>query len=207
MLFNSYIFVLVFLPLVLLGWWLTPGHKVRLLFLTLASYGFYGWWNWRFIPLMIVSTSADFVAGWQIHVAPTQRRRRVWLVGLLIFNLGLLGVFKYFDFFAATWNTFVEPVHGPMLPLWHLVLPIGISFYTFNSISYTIDIYRRRLVPSRSFVEFAAFVAMFPHLIAGPIVRYADMGDQFRELRRSPRADEIATGLWMFVVEIGRAHV
>ena len=204
MLFNSRVFVLAFLPLLLAGWWLVPGQRSRLVLLTLASYLFYGWWNYRFVPLMILSTSADFVAGRQIYRATTQHRKTGWLVGLLIFNLGLLGVFKYFDFFARTWNAVLGPLHAPHLPLLHVILPIGISFYTFNSISYTIDIFRGRLKPSRSFVEFAAFVAMFPHLIAGPIVRYVDMGDQFRQLRRSPRADETALGLWLFVLGMAK---
>ncbi|MFI5398662.1 MAG: MBOAT family O-acyltransferase [Candidatus Binatia bacterium] len=204
MLFNSYIFVLGFLPLMLAAWWLVPGHRTRLILLTLASYWFYGWWNYRFVPLMILSTSADFVAGWQIHRTVSRRKRTAWLVGLLIFNLGLLGIFKYFDFVASTWNAVLGPLNAPLLPLMHVVLPIGISFYTFNSISYTIDIYRGRLVPSRSFVEFAAFVAMFPHLIAGPIVRYSDMGEQFRELRRKPRGDETAVGLWLLVLGMAK---
>jgi alginate O-acetyltransferase complex protein AlgI len=203
-LFNSYIFVLVFLPLALAGWWLVPRHTIRLVLLTLASYGFYGWWNYRFIPLMVLSTSADFVAGWQIHRTVSKRKKTAWLAGLLVFNLGLLGIFKYFDFVASTWNALLGPLHAPLLPLMHVVLPIGISFYTFNSISYTIDIYRGRLAPSRSFVEFAAFVAMFPHLIAGPIVRFSDMGGQFGELRRKPRADETALGLWLFVLGMAK---
>jgi alginate O-acetyltransferase complex protein AlgI len=203
-LFNSYIFVLAFLPLVLAGWWLVPGQRSRLVLLTLASYAFYGWWNYRFVPLMILSTSADFLAGREIHRASSRRARTAWLVGLLIFNLGLLGVFKYFDFFASTWNSVLGPLNLPELPLLHIILPIGISFYTFNSISYTIDIYRGRLTPSNSFVEFAAFVAMFPHLIAGPIVRYADMGGQFRALRFTPRGDETATGVWLFVLGLAK---
>jgi len=203
-LFNSYVFLLAFLPLLLAAWWLVPGQRSRLGLLTLASYVFYGWWNYRFVPLMILSTSADFVAGGQIYRATTQRGKTVWLVGLLVFNLGLLGVFKYFDFFARTWNAVLGSLHAPHLPLLHVILPIGISFYTFNSISYTIDIYRGRLKPSRRFVEFAAFVAMFPHLIAGPIVRFSDMGDQFRKLRHSPRADETALGLWLFVVGMAK---
>jgi alginate O-acetyltransferase complex protein AlgI len=203
-LFNSYIFVVVFLPLVLVGWWLLPGHRLRLGFLALASYVFYGWWDWRFVPLMIVATSADFFAGWKIHLAPTPGRRKAWLIALLVFNLGLLATFKYFDFFASTWNTVATSMGGPVIPLLHLVLPIGISFYTFNSISYTIDVYRRTLVPTGSFVEFAAFVAVFPHLIAGPIVRFADMGQQFRTLLRRPQARDIATGLWLFVIGMAK---
>lgn len=205
MLFNSYAFLLVFLPLTLAGWWLLPERRLRLGFLTLASYVFYGWWDYRFVPLMILSTSADFFAGRAIAGTENPARRRLWLVLLLVFNLGILGVFKYFDFFATTLNGLGRTLgFGVDLPLMHLVLPVGISFYTFNSISYTIDIYRRALRPARDFLEFSSFVAMFPHLVAGPIVRYADMGEQFETLRDRPQSGEWVTGLWMFSVGMAK---
>jgi alginate O-acetyltransferase complex protein AlgI len=198
-LFNSYGFVLAFLPLVLVGWWALPGPRLRLGFLTLASYFFYAWWDLRFVPLMLVSTSADYFAGLAIARSSSSVRRRTVLVLLLAFNLGLLGLFKYYDFFATSLNGVGRLLgYDPSWPLLHLVLPVGISFYTFNSISYTIDIFRGRLAPARSFLEFSTFVAMFPHLVAGPIVRYADMARQFERLAPRPRADEWVTGLWMF---------
>jgi alginate O-acetyltransferase complex protein AlgI len=204
-LFNSYVFCLAFLPAALAGWWLLPPGRARLGFLTLASYVFYGWWDWRFVPLMLASTSADYLAGWYLGRTPDQRRRRACLVLLLAFNLGILGVFKYYDFFAGTLNGLGRALGSdPNLPLLRLVLPVGISFYTFNSISYTIDIYRGRLSPARSFLEFAAFVAMFPHLVAGPIVRYADMAPQFSRLERRPQAGWWAMGLWFFVIGMAR---
>ena len=130
MLFNSYVFLLVFLPLTLAGWWLLPGRQARLLFLTVASYVFYGWWDYRFVPLMILSTSADFMAGAAIARSPDRRHRTVWLVLLLVFNLGILAVFKYFDFFAGSLNGMGRALGFAVdLPLMHLVLPVGISFF------------------------------------------------------------------------------
>lgn len=204
-LFNSYVFCLVFLPVVLAGWWLIPGRSSRLTFLTLASYVFYGWWDYRFVPLMLASTSADFFAGRYIGASTDPRRRRACLILLLCFNLGILAVFKYFDFFAGTLNGIGRALGFEVsVPLLGLVLPVGISFYTFNSISYTIDIYRGVLRPARSFLEFSAFVAMFPHLVAGPIVRYASMQAQFERLRARPLAEDQVTGLWLFALGMAK---
>jgi alginate O-acetyltransferase complex protein AlgI len=198
-LFNSYGFVLAFLPLVVAGWWALPTRRLRLGFLTGASYFFYAWWDFRFVPLMVVSTTADYLAGRLIADTSSPARRRLVLVLLLAFNLGLLGVFKYYDFFVTSLEGVGRLLgYDPAWPLLHLILPVGISFYTFNSISYTIDIYRGRLAPARSLLEFSTFVAMFPHLVAGPIVRYADMADQFERLPPRPRADEWVTGVWLF---------
>lgn len=205
MLFNSYVFLFVFLPLVLIGWWALPSKKLRLLFLTLSSCVFYGWWDYRFIPLMVVSAGADFIAGQLIRGSPTRARKTLWLVLLLCFNLGMLAVFKYFDFVTTTLNQ-IAALAGTTrrLPLLGLVLPVGISFYTFNSISYTIDVYRERTQPAKGLLEFSSFVVMFPHLIAGPIVRYADMGEQFDNLPTRPRSGEIVMGAWFFVLGLAK---
>ena len=205
MLFNSYTFVLIFLPLVLLGWWGIRGHHSRLLFLTLASYLFYAWWDFRFVPLMVLSTTADYAAGRLIAATRLASRRTTLLVLLLVFNLGILGVFKYYDFFIGSLEGLARLLgYHPEWPLLQVVLPVGISFYTFNSISYTIDVYRGKLAPARSFLEFSAFVAMFPHLVAGPIVRYADMARQFEELSPRPQAAAWVTGLWMFALGLAK---
>jgi alginate O-acetyltransferase complex protein AlgI len=98
-LFNSYVFILAFLPLTLLAWWTIRGHRARLVALTLASYLFYGWWDYRFIPLMVLSTTADYLAGLRIHRSESSRARKTWLVALLVFNLGILAIFKYYGFF------------------------------------------------------------------------------------------------------------
>ncbi len=154
---------------------------------------------------MLLSTTADFVAGGYLGRTESPARRRAALVLLLAFNLGILGVFKYHDFFVGALNGLGRRLGVPLdLPLLHLVLPIGISFYTFNSISYTIDIYRRRLQPAASLLEFSAFVAMFPHLVAGPIVRFADMAPQFARPAPRPAREMWAFGVWFFVVGMAK---
>jgi alginate O-acetyltransferase complex protein AlgI len=204
-LFNSYVFLFVFLPLVFVGWWSIPSRNGRLVFLSVASCVFYGWWDYRFVPLMIISSSADYVAGRMIASTQSMPRRRLYLVLLLVFNLGLLGVFKYYDFVTDTLNRIGQLAgRDPALPLLGLVLPVGISFYTFNSISYTIDVYRGRVEPARSFIDFSTFVVMFPHLVAGPIVRYSDMGDQFAALPKRARAGELLVGTWFLVLGLAK---
>jgi alginate O-acetyltransferase complex protein AlgI len=198
---NSYVFILAFLPLTLLAWWTIRGHRARLVALTLASYLFYGWWDYRFIPLMVLSTTADYLAGLRIHRSESSRARKTWLVALLVFNLGILAIFKYYGFFIDSLNGLAHALGAdPSFPALRIVLPIGISFYTFNSISYTIDIYRRQLRPTRSLLEFSTFVALFPHLVAGPIVRYADMDEQFEALPRRLDPSFAATGIWLIVI-------
>ncbi len=205
MLFNSYIFVFVFLPLVLLGWWGLRHTRGRLVFLTLASYLFYGWWDWRFLPLMIASTTVDYIAGQHISQSDDRRTRRLWLVCSLTFNLSILGFFKYYGFFATSVNQVAARLGlVGLAPVLNIILPIGISFYTFNSMSYTIDIYRRIVRPARSLVHFSAFVAMFPHLVAGPIVRYADIEDQFNDLKSRLPWHQASVGIYFFVVGMAK---
>jgi alginate O-acetyltransferase complex protein AlgI len=204
-LFNSHVFLFVFLPIVLAGWWGLTRERGRLLFLTLASYAFYGWWDWRFIPLMIASTTVDYIAGARIEASETPIVRRRWLSGSLKFNLAILGFFKYYGFFARSTNAVAEALGvGGLVPVLDIVLPIGISFYTFNSMSYTIDIYRRRVRPAASLLHFSAFVAMFPHLIAGPIVRYSDIEDQFARLKDRLTSNEAAVGVYFFVTGLSK---
>jgi D-alanyl-lipoteichoic acid acyltransferase DltB (MBOAT superfamily) len=169
-LFNSLSF-LIFLPLVLLLYYrLTQRWQNR--WLLGASYVFYGWWDYRFLSLILLSTVVDYLAGLAIHRTSDARRRRGFLTLSLVVNLGLLAMFKYFGFFvdsaAGLLGTFGL---NPNFPLLHVVLPVGISFYTFQTLSYTIDIYRRQLTPTRDFLNFALFVSYFPQLVAGPIER------------------------------------
>ncbi len=205
MLFNSQIFLFVFLPLMLAGWWFLKGDRWRLLLLTLMSYVFYGWWDWRFIPLMITSTTVDYVAGTRIDASDDPAVRKRWLVGSLTFNLAILGIFKYYGFFVVSANAVATAMGAPaLIPVLHIVLPIGISFYTFNSMSYTIDIYRRRVRPAQSLLHFSAFVAMFPHLVAGPIVRYSDIEHQFARLKRTLTASQASVGVFFFVIGLSK---
>jgi D-alanyl-lipoteichoic acid acyltransferase DltB (MBOAT superfamily) len=170
MLFNSLIF-LGFLAVVLL---IYPRLKLRgqNLFLLAASYVFYGTWDWRFTSLLAVSTIVDYYVGRHLHASDDVKRRKRLLLLSVCVNLGILGFFKYFNFFADSLSVLLAGVgFAADMPTLRIVLPVGISFYTFQTMSYTIDIYRRRLEPTRNFIDFALFVSFFPQLVAGPIER------------------------------------
>ncbi len=202
MLFNSYVFLFGFLPCVLIGRWALRTKNLRLLFLTLASWFFYAWWDWRFLPLMLSTTTVDYIAALAIHRTDVARRRNLWLIGSLTVNLGLLGYFKYAGFFFSSLNGIGRAVGAPVdLPSLHILLPIGISFYTFNSMSYTIDVWRRKVTPTRHVLEYTTFVALFPHLIAGPIVRFADLQPQLRLPR--PKLTSEAAGIGCYFLVCG----
>ncbi|MDQ2967529.1 MAG: MBOAT family protein [Actinomycetota bacterium] len=197
MLFNSYLFLFGFLPPVLCGWWALRHKNLRLAFLTGASWFFYAWWDWRFLPLMLATTTVDYVAALAIAGTDQPRRRRVLLVGSLTLNLGLLGYFKYADFFLKSFDGIGKALGLPVdFPELHILLPIGISFYTFNSMSYTIDVFRRNLTPTKHLLEYTTFVALFPHLVAGPIVRFTDLKPQLSRPRPSLTAHAAAVGLF-----------
>ncbi len=152
----------------------TPGVAVRAQnrFLLVASYVFYGAWNWRFLPLILFSTAMDFLLGRAVATATGARRRKLLIGASVILNLTLLAVFKYYDFFAGQLASIFGVLRIPIsLPLLHLLLPVGISFYTFQSMSYVWDIYRGISKPAESFWDFALYVSFFPHLVAGPIMR------------------------------------
>ena len=266
LLFNSYPFLLLFLPAVLLGWWGTRGgvsswvkrigfsallaglvavvannegwHTTLLLTPLVVPAVLLGWWvavdrphyrlgflafmSWTFyvlsyhegvktglvlLPLMLLSTTVDYWAGHAIQKeldAGRDKRGRAKkvLIAALTFNLGLLFVFKYAGFFAtslnAVWGLFTSGGSAVSVP--DIILPIGISFYTFNSMSYTIDIYRQKVQPARGMLEYAAFVALFPHLIAGPIVRYSDIDTQLRNLHHKLTGEMASLGLWFLTI-------
>ncbi len=203
MLFNSYVFLFAFLPAVLAGWWgLSRWRPLRLAFLTCASWFFYAWWNWRYLPVLIGATSVDFLAGRWIAASASEARRRLLLATSLATNVGILAYFKYAGFFFGSLNGIGRALGlGAGLPSLHILLPIGISFYTFNSMSYTIDIFRRRVEPTRSVLEYTTFVGLFPHLIAGPIVRFTDLSEQLRRL--TPRLTSETASRGMFFLSCG----
>jgi alginate O-acetyltransferase complex protein AlgI len=198
MLFNSYAFLFGFLPPVLLGWWgLSRWKQVRLAFLTGASWFFYAWWDWRYLPVLIGATSVDYVAGHWLARTESEPRRRALLVASMSTNIGILVYFKCSGFFFSSLDGIGSALGlGAPLPTLHILLPIGISFYTFNSMSYTIDIFRRRIEPTSNVLEYTTFVALFPHLIAGPIVRFADLGPQLKRLTPRLTSDTAARGLF-----------
>lgn len=170
----------------LLLWWGTSSSRLRLFYLTVGSYIFYGYWDWRFTFLMLASTAIDYFAGLKLSVVSIPRKRKLWLILSIIANLSLLGFFKYYDFLTGNLNSIIRVFsgHTQLLPLLNIVLPVGISFYTFQSMSYTIDIYREKTAPVDSFLTFAAFVSLFPQLVAGPIVRFTELDTQLRNLKK-----------------------
>jgi D-alanyl-lipoteichoic acid acyltransferase DltB (MBOAT superfamily) len=170
MLFNSFIF-LFFLALVLPAYYVLPRRRKNPLLLA-ASYVFYGYWDWRFTALLMTSTIVDFTVGWNLRKTEDPRRRKALLAVSLCTGLGILGFFKYFNFFVDSFNSMIS-TFGWRLDFLHMnvILPVGISFYTFQTLTYTIDIYRRKLEPTRSFIDFATYISFFPQLVAGPIER------------------------------------
>ena len=164
MLFNSFNFA-IFLPVVFLLYWFVVNKKLQsqnVLLLT-ASYFFYACWDWRFMFLLIFSTLLDYFTGIKIHEAGTKKMKTIWLWISIGINLGFLGVFKYYNFFADSFAQLLSQVGMHINPTTiNVVLPVGISFYTFQTMSYTIDVYRKKLKPTKSFINFALFVAFFP---------------------------------------------
>jgi len=188
----------VIAPLALYG--LMRARKVRLLFILGASYVFYAHWDWRFLPLIWGSSTVDWLLGHAISRAGTERSRKLWLAGTVVLNLGVLGIFKYFNFGIDTASAVLERVgvHVPEVTL-KIALPIGVSFFTFESMSYVIDVYRRHIQPHKSYVEYLAFVAFFPHLVAGPIIRPRDLLPQLAGPARWNSA-EGSEGLFLIAI-------
>jgi alginate O-acetyltransferase complex protein AlgI len=198
MVFTSHFFLFYFLPSVLVLYYLLP-RAAKNLFLTIASYLFYGWWKPWFVSLMLISTFVDFWAG-RAMSAPeaSPHRRKLALLFSMCSNLGLLAVFKYAMLAQSTMNDILLAVGQPAFDVWRITLPVGISFYTFQTMSYTIDVYRRQAPPVRSFADFACFVALFPQLVAGPIVRYNTIAEQLAF--RTHTLERFSSGALLFML-------
>ena len=200
MLFNSLDFA-IFLPIVFILYWFVFGKKVRAqnILLVFASYLFYGWWDWRFLFLILFSTVVDYGVGLALQREQRQARRKLFLLVSIVVNIGLLGFFKYYNFFL---DSFVDAfsLFGSSFTVnrLHVILPVGISFYTFQTLSYTIDVYRRKMQPTRDFVAFTAFVSFFPQLVAGPIERATHLLPQFFKKRTFHR-DQAVIGIKQIV--------
>lgn len=195
MVFSSIPFLYYFLPAVLAVYFLTP-RKGKNAVLLLASLIFYGWGELRLLPLMAFTIVLCYVCG--LGIERSRNRKKLWLLASIVISVGLLGVFKYADFFIGSLND----VTGLKIPLLHLALPVGISFYTFQCLSYTIDVYRGSVPAQKNLINFGAYVALFPQLIAGPIVRYADIA---RELEHREHSwENAAVGLRRFLVGLGK---
>jgi alginate O-acetyltransferase complex protein AlgI len=186
MLFHSYAFIIFFL-IFLLGYWfafksIKSGQN---LWIVAASYLFYGFWDWRFGTLMLLSTLIDYGIGLSIYHSSNKKTKKTLVTLSIILNLGFLFVFKYLGFFVhqaiKALSYLGISIHEPFLTI---ILPVGISFYTFQTLSYSIDIYRGKIEPTKSFIEFAAFVSFFPQLVAGPIERASHLLPQFQKLRK-----------------------
>lgn len=185
MLFNSLVFA-AFLPITFFSYWFLTNKSLKLQnFLVLVvSYIFYGWWDWRFLSLIITSTAVDYFVAKALGHTEQKRKRNLLISVSLLFNLGMLGFFKYYNFFVDSFVQLFE-TFGISLSVnsLNIILPVGISFYTFQTLSYTIDVYRKKLSPTNDFIAFGAFVAFFPQLIAGPIERALDLLPQFQKKR------------------------
>jgi len=201
MLFNSIDFA-IFLPIVFALYWLLKDFNLKLqnLLIVAASYLFYGWWDWRFLSLILFSTIVDYTVGMYLSKTSHVGKRKGLLWASIFINLGFLGFFKYYNFFLDNFISAFS-LFGTKLEVSSLqvILPVGISFYTFQTLSYTIDVYRKTLKPTNDFIAFAAFVSFFPQLVAGPIERASNLLPQFykkREFNYNKAVDGLRQILW-----------
>ena len=201
MFFNSIDFA-IFLPIVFILYWFVTNKNLKLqnFLIVAASYFFYGWWDWRFLSLILFSTLVDYSVGVGLLKQENQTKRKVLLWTSIIVNLGFLGFFKYYNFFLDNFVTafsfFGTEINANSL---NIILPVGISFYTFQTLSYSIDVYNRKLEPTKDFIAFSAFVSFFPQLVAGPIERATNLLPQFYKKRTfdySKAVDGMRQILW-----------
>ncbi len=186
MVFNSLDFF-IFLPIVFMLYWaiFVKNLKSQNIFLLITSYVFYSWWDWRFLSLILLSTIVDYIVGLKIDFNTKKSVRKLWLLVSVLFNVGLLAFFKYFNFFVDSWLDMFSLFGYSIKSSWTLkvILPVGISFYTFQTMSYSFDIYYKKLKPTKDFLSFAAYVSFFPQLVAGPIERASNLLDQILHKR------------------------
>ena len=192
-----------FLPFLLLTFavhWSLRSNRARKIWLLICSYAFYAGWDWRFLSLILLSTAVDSVAGKRIHASEDPTVRRRWLRFSLASNLGILGIFKYFDFFVESASSLLAFLGLPAsMPTLEVLLPVGVSFYTFQTLSYSLDIYRRKLAPCKGVLDLALYVGFFPQLVAGPIVRAKDFLPQLRSSTSLSKVDLRACLALMFI--------
>ena len=202
MLFNSIEFLL-FLPTVFILYWFVfnKSLKIQNLLILVSSYVFYGWWDYRFLSLIFLSTIVDYIIGLNIPKQDSERKQKLLLCCSVLFNLSVLGVFKYYNFFVDSWIDLFSSVGYEIKSVWtlNIILPVGISFYTFQTMSYTIDIFRKKLKPTKDFISFASFVSFFPQLVAGPIERASNLLPQIlnkREFKYEQGVQGLRLILW-----------
>lgn len=201
MLFNSIDFA-IFLPIVFILYWFVANKNLKLqnFLIVISSYLFYGWWDWRFLSLILFSTIVDFLVGLMLSKEENETKRKALLWTSILVNLGFLGFFKYYNFFIENFTTAFSFFGNEIQPnSLNIILPVGISFYTFQTLSYSIDVYRKKLEPTKDFIAFSAFVSFFPQLVAGPIERATNLLPQFYKKRTfdySKAVDGMRQILW-----------
>ena len=186
MLFNSIDFFF-FLPIVFVLYWFVFSNSARSqnILILISSYVFYSWWDYRFLSLIVFSTVVDYTLGLRIHNEKKYRLRKLFLFCSIFINLGILGFFKYYNFFIESWIDLFRAIGFQMshVNTLNIILPLGISFYTFQTMSYSIDIFRKKLEPTKDFISFASFVSFFPQLVAGPIEKAINLLPQISNKR------------------------
>ena len=201
MLFNSLIFLYGFLPITYVVFWKLKTRNQRYIWLTFTGYVFYGWWDYRFCALMLFSTVVSYLAGLGLLTQKSPRIRNLFLVIPITVDLLLLGFFKYANFaigsVASVMSWLGEPLQAPRL---NIILPIGISFYTFHTITYIVDSYRRTITPTRNFFEFSCYVSLFSQLVAGPIVRFREIEEDLEKIDKSDRRLTFDIGCSFFAI-------
>ncbi|MCB0383474.1 MAG: MBOAT family protein [Psychroserpens sp.] len=207
MLFNSIEF-LIFFPIVFAIYWMLKNSVSKQnILLLISSYIFYGWWDWRFLSLIVYSSLIDYIAGLKIEKSSTQKNKKRWLLLSLVSNLGLLAVFKYYNFFADSFSQAMLTLGWKVDDLTlNIILPVGISFYTFQTLSYTIDVYRNTLKPTKDIVTFFTYVSLFPQLVAGPIERASNLIPQIKN-KRIFKSSQFNDGIFQIIVGLFRKIV
>ncbi|MFW6310543.1 MAG: MBOAT family O-acyltransferase, partial [Prolixibacteraceae bacterium] len=202
MLFNSLVFFAFLTIVFILYWFFRNQLKLQNFIVLISSYVFYGWWDWRFLSLIVISSVADYFIGLWLHRAEDKHKRKLLLAISILVNIGILGFFKYFNFFIDSATDFINQFGFQANPTsLQIILPVGISFYTFQTLSYSIDIYRREIEPTKDMLAFFAFVSFFPQLVAGPIERARNLIPQFLQKRTFDpvnAGDGVRQMLWGF---------
>ncbi|MEV5027354.1 MBOAT family O-acyltransferase [Paenibacillus sp. LPE1-1-1.1] len=201
MVFSSVVFLMFFLPCFLLIYYVLP-FKTKNLFILLASYIFYAWGSSEFLYMLIVSTFMDYVFGLLIDRSKKVKHKKIFVSLSIIINLSLLAYFKYANFFVDQFNDVLVVLGMTGFHWINVALPVGISFFTFHKISYIVDVYRGKEKAMRSYIDFSLYIALFPQLIAGPIIRFNEIASQFKERKHS--IDKFFDGMWRFSIGLGK---
>ncbi|MBT5699732.1 MAG: MBOAT family protein, partial [Flavobacteriales bacterium] len=184
-LFNTLEYFL-FLPITFFLYWAIKETKYQNIFILMSSYVFYGWWDWRFFFFIFLSRLVDYFVAMRIEQTHKKKSKKIYLLISIIFNLSILGFFKYYNFFIDSWIELLSKIGYQVTDVWTLkiILPVGISFYTFQTMSYSLDVYRSKIKATKDFISFASFVSFFPQLVAGPIERASNLLPQILSKRK-----------------------